>query len=64
MEAEAMLGKTHFKIEDEPSPLSVKITRTNADGVKEFYIPKALVLSYARQILTAKAASFVDGLLK
>jgi len=64
MKAEAMLGKSHFKIEDETSPFSVKVTRTNADGVKEFYMPKALVLNYAKQVLIDKAALLVDGLLK
>lgn len=59
-----MLGKTHFKIEDELDPLSVKVTRTNADGVKEFHMPKALVLNYARQILVEKASALVDGLFK
>lgn len=47
----AELGKTVFEIEDSTTPGVVKITRTNSDGAKEFFVPRTLIVKYTIQRL-------------
>lgn len=43
------LGKTIFELEDSDTPNVLKITRSNSDGPREFFVPRELVLEYALQ---------------
>lgn len=42
------LGKTTYEIDDD-GPTTVRVTRRNSDGVVNIYLPRALVLAYARE---------------
>jgi hypothetical protein len=56
MKATARLGKTEYSIEGSESS-NVKITRINADGVTELYIPKSLIQEFAARIVSESPVS-------
>jgi hypothetical protein len=43
---QARLGKTHYELEETPTPGVVKITRFNSDGEREFFVPTVLIINY------------------
>jgi hypothetical protein len=59
----ANLGKTLFEMEDSSHGV-LKITRTNSDGVAEFFVPVQLVLTYAVQRISDALPSMLLQVLR
>ncbi len=60
MRVYAELGNSKYMMEDSETPRVLRITRTNSDGTKEFFIPSDLVAEF----VNVKLGSALGSLLK
>jgi hypothetical protein len=59
----AFLGKTKYVLTKPNTSSNMVITRTNMDGVKEFYFPEELIDQIVKDRIKEKVSGIVDRLL-